>query len=304
MIARPKLKTVLIALGLFLFFLIWRFPYRNLRGYVFGQIYKNTQVRIDSEDLSPTFLGWPGVHLYRATIAVPIGRNYELDLQAEQITARVGLSGLLPPVPTLSLYAYRFQKGGNLYVKGSQSNGFVHGRLTSEGLDLSQFFRVGIPEPIQGSMNASGSFAYDTADLAKSTGDFDLGIDKLRIPGVTAPGMLIPAILWDEVRAKLAMRNGNLEIVQAQFGTPKSDLRGTLTGHVRLGRDWPSSFVNVVLRIQVSEAYRKAPQASTLLSFLTIYQSTTNPGEYALKWGATIQDMSTNIMSLLPTKAE
>src|SRR4051812_23137951 len=108
------------------------------------------------------------------------------------------------------------------------------------------------------------------------------------------PGMFLPALSWDEVTAKLAMRNGNLEIVESRLGTPKADLQGNLTGYVRLGRDWPSSSVNLTMTLRVSEAYRNAPTSSTLMALLNTYKSAKNPGEYAMKWSGTVQAVTMN----------
>ncbi|MBY0369843.1 type II secretion system protein GspN [bacterium] len=297
---RPKGKTILIGVALFFAFLLWRFPYRNLRGYVYGQIYKTTQIRVDSEDLSPVFFGWPGVALYNATVGIPMGRTSEIEIQAKQITARVGIGSLFPPAPSLSLYFYGLQKGGNLYAKGSQSKTSVSGTLSAEQVNLSPFLTAGLPEPIQGLLSASGSFNYDLNDLAKSTGVFDLKVDKLKIPGMNLEGIVLPAVAWDQVIAKIEMKNGSLDIVQCQFGSPKSDFHGTLSGAVRLGRDWWSSTINVLLKVQLSEQYRNDPQTATLTSFLKTFE--TAPGEYALKWNATPAEMSTNLMLALPQK--
>ncbi len=300
---RPSARTLLIAFGLFTVFLVWRFPYRTLRGYIFGEIYKQTQIRVDAEDLAPSFFGWPGVHLYRASIGLPVGRNEELDLFAEQITARIGLGGLLPPVPKVSLSIYNLQKGGNLFVSGSQGNNQISGSITSEALNLAQFLYMGLPEPIQGAMDVSGHFNYDQADLAKTTGEFDLLIKGFKIPAINYQGIVFPAVAWDEVKARLSAKNGMLDIAEGRFGSAKSDIRGTLSGNIRLGRDWMASVLNLVLKIQVSEKYRSDPQAATLVSFLKTFELKT-PGEYGLKWSASLREMSTNLIAALPQKAE
>ena len=60
--AKPKLSTVLISLALFLFFSFLLFPYQNLRGYIFGAIYKQTQILVMAGRTLPNFfrLAWPG----------------------------------------------------------------------------------------------------------------------------------------------------------------------------------------------------------------------------------------------------
>lgn len=297
---RPSARTVLIGIALFLVFLIWRFPYRNLRGYVFGVIYKNTQVRIESEDLSPVFLGWPGVTLYNATVSVPFGRMQEIDIQAEEITARVGIGGLFPPVPSFSAYLYKLRQGGNLWVKGTSSSNYFAGSLTAEKVNLAPFLQFGLPEPIQGMLNGSGSFNYDLVDLSKSNGTFGINVDKFKIPAMNLDIVVLPMVAWEEVRAKVEIKNGSLEVTQCQFGTPKSDFRGSLAATVRLGRDWMSSHIDATLKIQMSESYRNDPQSVTLVSFLKTYEIT--PGDYALKWSATPAEMSSNLMLALPQK--
>ncbi len=304
MIRKPKVKTVLVAIGIFLAFFIWRFPYRNLRSYIFGEIYKTTGIRIEAEDLGLTFFGWPGVVLRKATLAVPVGPTFDLDLAAEEITARVGIGGLFPPAKMVSLYAYGFQRGGDLYVRASQSKSYLNGTLTGDKLNLSQFLKAGMPEPIEGILTAAGSFSYALEDLSKSTGDFQLTIRKLKIPGMNLQGIILPEIAWDDVNAKLTAKNGSLDIVQCQLGNPTSELRGTLSGSIRLGRNISTSFFNLVLRLQMTEKYKNDPQSATLAAFLKTFESTKTPGEYALKWAATPAEMSTNIMLALPAKAE
>lgn len=304
MIPRPKPRTILIAVGIFLFFFIWRFPYRNLRGYVFSEIYRTTGIRIEAEDMGLTLFGWPGVVLHRATLSVPAGPTFDLDLAAEDITARVGIGGLFPPAKMISLYVYNLQKGGDLYLRATQSKSYVTGSLTGDKLNLVQFLKAGLPEPIEGLLTASGSFSYAIEDLAKSTGDFELGIRKLKIPGMNIQGIILPEIAWDDVKAKLSAKNGNLDITQCQLGNPQSDLRGTLTGSIRLGRDLFSSYFNLVLRLQMTEKYKNDPQSATLTAFLKTFESTKTPGEYALKWAATYGEMQNNLLLALPTKAE
>jgi type II secretion system protein N len=304
MIRKPNAKTVLVCLGIFLVFFVWRFPYRNLRGYLFGQVFKNTGVRLDAEDMGLSFFGWPGVVLYKATAAIPVNYQFDLDLAAEEVVARAGIGGLFPPAQLFSLSAYKLQKGGNLYIRASQSKSQVTGSLNADAVNLIQFFKVGMPEPIQGLLTATGSFNYSVQDFAKSTGDFDLIIQKLKVPGMNLQGIVLPEISWNEVKAKLTAKNGTLDIVQCQFGTPQSDLRGTLTGSIRLGQDIYSSYVNLVLRLQLTEKYKNDPQSATLVSFLKTFESTQKPGEYALKWAATPNEMSNNLMLALPTQAE
>jgi type II secretion system protein N len=310
---RPSNKTIATVVGLFVLFFILSFPYRNLRGFIFGKVYQSTGIRIDAEDLSPVFLGWPGLRLYNASIFLPSsggGASFGtseaaggLEISAKKITTRVGIGGLFPPAPRLSLYAQELSKGGNLYFKGTQGKRFLDGAFETESVSLLPFTTFS-PEPIDGSLSAEGSFHYDMAELSRSTGQATLDLKKLRIPGMNYQGIILPEIIWDTVSAKLEAKNGNLDIIECQFGTPTSGLSGNLSGYVRLGRDLFTSHIDVVLRVRMTDAYRNDPQSATLVSFLKTFESSKKPGEYALKWAATPAEMSTNVMAALPSKAE
>ena len=58
---RPKLSTIFIGFGLFIFFLLLRFPYQNVRGWLFGLIYKNTGIYVLADEIYLSLFGWPGV---------------------------------------------------------------------------------------------------------------------------------------------------------------------------------------------------------------------------------------------------
>jgi hypothetical protein len=58
----------------------------------------------------------------------------------------------------------------------------------------------------------------------------------------------------------------------------------------------------VVLKLQLSDKFRQNPQSATLVSLLQSYQNNT-PGDYAMKWNATVNDMSSNLVMAIPQKA-
>jgi type II secretion system protein N len=312
MIGRPSLRTVGIIAGLFVVFFFWCFPLRNLRGYVYGKVLQSTGIRIESEDLGLSLLGWPGIRLYKAAATIPFyttgingmpSTNY-LDISAKRVTARVGLGDFFPPAPRLSLYAENLEKGGNLYVRAVPGKAATRGVFEADKVALSQLASAFLTEPVEGTLNAEGNFHYDTQDLAKSTGIATLFIRSLKIPGMNYEGIVLPEIIWDEVKAKLEAKNGTLDIVECRFGTPKANLRGTLTGSVRLGRDLPSSHFTIVLKMQMTDQYKSDPQSATLVSFLQSFESSTSPGEYALKWNTSYAEILTNMTLALPVKAE
>ena len=99
-IQKPSLKQVLLGLALFIFLVIWNFPYQNLRGKLFSYIYQTSRVSISSEDMSLTFLGWPGIKLTNVDVNLPLGES-GIDIHSERVVFRVGLSGIFPPQPSI-----------------------------------------------------------------------------------------------------------------------------------------------------------------------------------------------------------
>jgi type II secretion system protein N len=297
----PKASTILAATGLFFFFLLLEFPYQNLRGYLFGQIYKNTHIFITADDLSLTLFGWPGLKLYKVNISIPMGIN-DLELTSEKTVVRAGVGGLFPPYPTLSLSMQGLKKGGYLYVKLGQNSGFIKGMIESNDLALEQLPMAGLSEPLVGRLQADGNLVYDRSDLQKSQGELDLNLTKFRVPAQNLQGIVLAPMDIGTVKSKIIVKNGTLDLTNFQIGTPTSDIRGSLSGEVRLGKDVMASHINVVLKLQLSDKFRQNPQSATLVSLLQSYQNNT-PGDYAMKWNATVNDMSSNLVMAIPQKA-
>lgn len=312
MIGRPSFRTLTIVGALFVFFFFWAVPLRNLRGYVYGKILQSSGVRLESEDLGLSLLGWPGIRLYKAKATVPFYTSdmrgqpvtLYLDLSANRVTARIGVGDFFPPAPRVSLYAEGLEKGGNLYVRAVPGKAAIRGLFEADKVALSQLASAFLNEPVNGILNATGSFHYDTRDLAKSTGAASLLIRSLKVPGMNYEGIVLPEIAWDEVKAKLEAKNGTLDITECRFGTPQADLRGTLTGSVRLGKDFATSQFNLLLKMQMTEKYKKDPQSATLVSFLQSFESATSPGEYSLKWNTSYAEILTNMALALPVKGD
>lgn len=300
--SRPKTSTILIAFGLFLFFLVLEFPYQNLRGYIFGKIYTATHIFISADELSLSIFGWPGLKLRNVSVSVPMAYGNDLEIASEKTVVRAGIGGLFPPYPVVSLSLDKLKKGGDLWVKVGQTSSFVKGALDAEKVSLEQFPIPGMSDTLTGKVQADGDFYYNKNELSKSTGDININITEFRIPPQNLQGIVLPALMIGNIKGKLQVRNGSLEISNFQLGTPTSDIRGTMTGELRLGKDLMSSYLALTLKLQLSDKYRQDPNSATLVSFLQSFQTNT-PGDYALKWGATLQEMSTNIVAALPQKA-
>lgn len=280
---RPSLKTVLLCLGLFLFFLMLRFPYQNFRGYVFGKIFEATRILIVAEDIYPSFFGWPGVGIHKVDLTLPLGDS-ELDLSADKVIARVGPAGLFPPRPFVSLSMSDLKKGGDLYLKFSQNGNQVSADVEADDVELEQLKFSALTQPVIGKLNADTDLDIDMGDLSKTKGKITLGLEKLRLPvfNLSMYGFVIPSIKIGSLTSKIRIQNGMAEFLDFKIGGKDSDIQGTITGDIRLGRDLLSSAANIIIRLTLSETLLKNPQAETLISFLKTFRNE-KTGNYAIK---------------------
>ncbi len=303
---KPKASTVAISFVIFLFTLIFFFPFNNLRGYVFSQIFVKTGILIVADDMSLTFFGWPGLILYNVNVTLPVGTS-EIELASEKLTFKIGLAGLFPPVPSVSLNLKNLKKGGNLYVDVSQKANAAKVYIEASDVNLAQIAVPGLGENIPGIVGADGKFEINNADFSKSTGSLEIKGKDLKVPhqvvGSQAQGFSfdIPAMTVDKFNMGLNIKNGNLEFTNVNLGTPQTDLRATVTGDLKLGQRFEQSFLNLTLKLQLSNKILQDPQAKTFTSFLEGYTLKT-PGEYGMKWFASIQELSGMSYKILPEK--
>lgn len=280
---RPQLKTILLCIGLFIFFLILRFPYQNFRGYLFGQIFNATRILIVADDIYPSLLGWPGVGIRHVDITLPVGDS-ELDLSSEKVLAKIGLGGLFPPVPAFSLSILDLKKGGDLYLKFSQSGKQMNASVEADDVELEQLKFSSLAQSFVGKLNTDTDLSIDTDDLSKANGKISLDIEKLKLPmfNMSSYGFVIPSIKVGSVKSKIKIQNGVAEFSDFKIGGKDSDIQGSINGEIRLGRDILSSSSNLVVRLQLSDALQKNPQAETLVSFLKVFRNE-KTGAYAIK---------------------
>lgn len=300
-IPRPKWTTVVICLVLFLFFTVILFPFQNLKGYLFSQVYKNTRILINAEEIYLSLFGWPGLGMKNVDVSIPMG-NGDLELSAKKVVLRVGIGSLFPPAPSISLGLSGLKGGGDLWVKVTRAGTVTKGSIDAEKVSLKQIKMTDLPQPLEGIANISGDFRFDEAALLKSTADLTIDIDKFRIPPLNLQGFILPAFDLGKLLAVVQTRNGNLEISKSQIGEPKGDFQGKLIGDFRLAQTLAQCFLNLTLKLQLSEKYRADPNNATIVSFLGSFQLV--PGDYALKWSSTIGGMQSNLMNALPQKAK
>ncbi len=296
---RPSASQILIGFVVFLFFLVLTFPFQNLRSYVFKKIHENSGIIVTADSMSPNLFGWPGVSLSNSNVTIPTNGG-DIVLSSKWLVTRARLAGFLPPVPAISLNLTGLKGGGDVFTRVARSGETIRVLAEASGVNLSQINIPGVPAPIPGKLNMDASISVDNRDLSKSTGSIDLDIEKISIPALDLQGIILPLLNLGDVKIKVAVKNGSVEILNFKIGSKTSDISGVLTGDVRLGQTLLSSAVNLTLKLSLSPAYKANPQGATLVSLLETYKNPT--GDYGLKWNATIQDMTTNVAAALPQK--
>lgn len=275
------------------------FPLQNLRNFVFKKIYDTSGVVITADSLSPNFFGWPGVTLKNPSVSIPTV-NGDVNLTSQDLVARFRLAGFIPPIPAISFALYGLKGGGNVYARVAHSGETYRIVAEASKANLAQINIPGFPEPIPGILDMDGDFSVDTKDLSRSIGSLDLDIQKTLIPALNLQGIILPVLNFGDIKIKLTIRNGTVEILNFKMGSKGSDISGSLSGEMRLGQSIYSSQLNITLKLALSPGYVANPQGATLVSLLESYKD--SKGEYGLRWNATIQDMMTNVAAALPQK--
>jgi len=303
---KPKASTLLTVFIIFILTSLMFFPFGNLRGYIFGQILNRTGIVLVADDMSLTFLGWPGLVLHNVNVTLPVG-NGEIELASEKLIFKVGLSGLLPPVPSISLNLKKLKKGGDLYINVGRSGTAIAVKIEADAVNLAQISVPGLGENIPGFVDIDGDMSLDEKDVSKSTGFLDIQGKELKIThqvvGAPAQGFSfdIPAMTVDKFACVVKIKNGTLDFTNINLGTPTSDLRGSIVGDLKLGQKIEQSILNLTLKLQLSNKILQDPQAKTFTSFLEGY-TLKSPGEYGMKWFASIQELSGMSYKILPEK--
>jgi len=259
---------------------------------LFSRIHKESGISILAEDMYVSLLGWPGIGLRNVDVSIPLGTSTDLDLFSERLILRVGLGSLFPPSPSVSLSMKKLKKGGDLFIKFSQTATKIDASIEGDTVDLSQLRLSSFPSSVDGILTAETDIATDTADLAQTSGTIDLGIKKLKLPNFPIPayGFVIPAMMVGPLRAKIRIRNGTMELQTFQFGGDGSDLSGTLSGDIRLGQTFYNSALNVTLKLNFSEQIKNNSQSITMLSFLNSFKNE-KTGGYAIKCSKSVPEL-------------
>ena len=293
-------------IALFLFFVVWTFPYQNLRGYVFGKIYATTRIYMSSDDMTLSLFGWPGIRLTNVTAIVPM-RTGDMEVSADSAVVRVGIGRLFPPAPMVSVALGGLKKGGDLYAKVVPGRTRLGVKATLDDVALLQFPLPTLNAAMSGKLNGTIDVDADLANPSKTTGRVELNGNGVTVPSLDLKnviGVELPPLKLGDLALRLRAQNGIVELQTAQFGGKEADLSGSAQGDLRLADELLQMFLTLTLRMELAEKYKSDPRSATLVSFLETFQGST-PNKYGLGWKASFGEMQTDIFNkALPKKVE
>lgn len=304
---RSRTGKIVAGVALFLFFLVWCFPYQNLRGYVFEKIYGSTRIYMTSDDMTLSLLGWPGIRLTNVTAIIPLQTGGEMEVAAQSAVIRVGIGRLFPPAPMVSARLDGLKRGGDAYVKVVPGRTRLGVKASLDEVVLDQFPLPVVNAAMAGKLSGSVDLDVDLANPAKTTGKVDLNGAGVTVPSLdlrtTMLGVELPPLKMGDLAARLRAQNGAAEIQTFQFGGKDADLSGSATGNLRLADTLAQMFLTLTLRLELAEKYKSDPRSATLVSFLETFKGAT-PNKYGLGWNASIGEMQADVFKGLPKKVD
>lgn len=293
---KPSPRMVLICVGLFLFFVLIQFPFKNFRGKIFEEIYRNSGILMTADDMGISLFGWPGISFKNLNVDV---QSSGFNINAEDAVVRVGLghlwpfalsySGSLDNVGTGGDAWFRFVDGGDSYDLGAELTNF----------DSKAIAFQGTPAPIHGPISGDIDLIINTRTPDKSSGDIQITGKNLVLQPQNYPPYLSIAEPAKIGPGKITIKvsNGVAEITQFQMGNDASDLKLTLSGRLKLEPVLYRSHLTLRLDIKLSDKFSNSPSAQDLKGYLSTFELSS--GNYAMQWNKTINEL-TDINSLGP----
>jgi len=172
----------------------------------------------------------------------------------------------------------------------------------SDNLSIAQLKPSHLPDMVSGKLEADADFDLNISDLSKTNGEATVEMSEFVIAAQNLQGFIIPSLNMGKVDAEIEIENGVVQISRFRFGGEKADIEGTLEGQIKLAKDMKNTRIQLTIRCDLTEQYRKKPQSETLISFFESFR--TPKGGYALGWDATIREMKTNFLKLIPQRRD
>lgn len=293
---RIKTSSIFVAVSVFFTFLLIRFPFQNLKGLIFGKIYKATGAYILADDIYPSLFGWPGLGMKNVSITIPVA-GLEFDLECQKLIFKIGFSDLFPPTPSFSLYLKRLKKGGDLYIRFSQGKSGIRASVETTRLDLSQLNSSGSAPIATGTADVDVDLKIDNGNASFTTGNADIALTNFTLGAQNIQGIVLAEMKLGTVKGNIISKNGTASVESFQIGNPGSDLLGTMSGEIKLDPDWNNSLLSLALKLKLSDTYVRNPDSATITSFLNTFK--VGEREYSIRLNASVAQFSQSSILLL-----
>jgi len=281
------------------------FPYDHLRDYIVARVEaagkgNADSVRLEIGSLRPSFLTGAVLTDVELTRRTASGEGEPSRLHFDEVTARVSPWSVLTRSPRVSMVATVGE--GELDASYQQDSEAQHIEAELDALDVGKLGLgsfVGVP--LKGRATGTLDFTLAT-EAVKTVGTLDLkiaglkigdGKAKLSLPGLRS-GMTLDEIDAGALELTIKAQNGVAEI--SKLSTDGKDLKINGDGNVRLANPVRRSRPDVVLELQLSDAYKtKSDRNKALFEILAMqpeWQKATGPdGALSLHIAGTVQSL-------------
>lgn len=274
LLASPAVRALgYLTLGnvLFALFAYWTFPYERVRDYLVQEVERPrgangtrtpSGYQLEIASLSPSF--FTGVELegvrFATTSSDAAARTTEVHI--ERLFARISLLALLGGTVEI---AFEAEAGGGS-IEGVLAQGDEESRVEADidSLDLGRMQVLSglVGLPVTGV--ATGKIALTVpADATKSTGEVALtiarvtvgdGRAKLKLGAMAGEGLTIERLDAGTIELAAKVEAGKLRISKLRSNGADLELEGS--GAVDLASSLGASTASLMLRIEISDAYR------------------------------------------------
>jgi type II secretion system protein N len=129
-----------------------------------------------------------------------------------------------------------------------------HFDLQKTGL-LALFLGIQVKGFLEGKGRLSGSLQ----DMSSFKGSCHLKIQQASLESQIFLGLSLPAILLSEIKLGLLFEKETLLLQEVQVGNATdSDVRGTVSGNIKLGKTWNTSSLQTTVKVNFSEKFMKS----------------------------------------------
>ena len=159
-------------------------------------------------------------------------------------------------------------------------------RFKLNELELSEidFLAHSSPVKLSGALVAEGEGVINIGrlgrlQLKKSTGILNLEVSGLKTKAATIDALELPAVTLGEVKAKLNFDRGELRL--SEFQTRSDDLKGDLTGNIKVLGGWLRSKLELHVALDLSSEFMiKNPDVKTIATLQRRYFTRRGDGGY------------------------